>query len=218
MNLPAVKIARLHPSLAALAAAGVLVLLAACNVVPPAQDDPTRYFVLSDSPALPAQAAPAAGGLRIGLRSVRLEGYLKHREIVVRSGDNEVEFRDYRRWAEPLDAAVGRLLRGTLLASPGVAQVQAEPFSPDQDRDYDVSIEVRRLEGATGGAARFRASFSAMVEVSTAGANAHVVSRKLFIAPDAAWDGRDYDRLASLLTADVAALGQEILSELPARN
>ena len=175
--------------------------------------------MLSDSAAAPAQASPAAGGVRIGLRSIRLEGYLKHREMVVRSGDNEIEFRDYRRWAEPLDAAVGRVLRGTLLASPGVAQVQAEPFSADQERDYDVSIEVRRLEGAASGSGKFKASFTAMVEVSTPGANPHVVSRRLFVAPDAAWDGRDYDRLASLLTADVSALGpSEIISELPARN
>jgi uncharacterized lipoprotein YmbA len=215
MNHPSVKITRLHLSLAA---SGFLGLLAACNIVPPAQDDPTRYFVLSDSAASATQATPTAGGVRIGLRSVRLEGYLKRREMVVRAGDNEVEFRDYRRWAEPLDAAVGRVLRGALLASPGVAQVQAEPFAPDQDRDYDVSIEVRRLEGAASGPGKFRASFSAMIEVSTAGANPHVVSRRLFVAPDAPWDGRDFDRLASLLTADVSALGQEIISELPARN
>jgi uncharacterized lipoprotein YmbA len=218
MNHPAVKIARLHPFLAALAAAGALGLLAGCNIVPAAQDDPTRYFVLSDAAALPEQATPAAGGVRIGLKSVRLEGYLKRREMVVRAGDNEVEFRDYRRWAEPLDAAVGRALRGDLLASPGVAQVQSEPFALDQDRDFDVFIEVRRCEGALSGPGKFTASFTAMVEVSTAGANPHVVSRKLFVAPDAAWDGRDYDRLAGLLTADVSALGREILSELPARN
>jgi uncharacterized lipoprotein YmbA len=218
MNHPAVKTARQNLVLAAAAASGLLGFLPGCNIVPPVQDDPTRYFVLSDSAALPAEASPAAGGVRIGLKSVRLEGYLKRREMVVRSGDNEVEFRDYRRWAEPLDAAIGRALRGTLLASPGVAQVQAEPFALDQDRDFDVSIEVRRFEGAASAPGKFTASFSAMVEVSTAGANPRVVSRKLFVAPDAAWDGRDYDRLAGLLTADVSALGREILSELPAKN
>ena len=63
-------------------------------------------------------------------------------------GENEVEFRDYRRWAEPLDAGVARVLRARLLASPDVAQVYAEPFPADQDRDFDVSVEVTQVRGA----------------------------------------------------------------------
>ena len=138
--------------------------------------------------------------------------------MVVRTGDNEVEFRDYRRWAEPLDAAIGRVLRVRLLAAPEVAQVVTEPFPIDQERDFDVSIDIRRCEGSADASGKFAASLSATIEVSTAGANPHVVARKLFTAPAAAWDGRDFDRLASLLSADVSALGQEVVAELPARN
>ncbi len=203
--------------LAALAAAGLLGALAACNVAQPAQDDPTRYYVLSDGPAQAVQPQAPAGA-RVGLRAVRLEGYLKHREIVVRTGENEVEFRDYRRWAEPLDAAITRVLKAGLLGSAQVSQVSTEPFPLDQERDYDVAVEVRACEGAAGRSGSFGASFSAMVEVSTAGPSPRVVARRLFVAPGAAWDGRNFDRLASLLTADVSALSQEILSEIPARN
>ena len=138
--------------------------------------------------------------------------------MVVRMGDNEIQFRDYRLWAEPLDAAIARVLRTRFIASPDVAQVYAEPFPPGQDRDFDVSIEVRRFEGSANAAGRFTASLSAAIEISTTGANPRVVAHKVFVAPDAAWDGRDFDRLASLLTADVSALGQEVLADLPARN
>lgn len=201
--------------LAVLAGVGLLGGLAACNVAQPAQDDPTKYYVLSD---IPVPAAQVTSGARIGLSTVRLEGYLKRREMVVRSGGNEVEFRDYRRWAEPLDAGITRVVQARLLGSPKVAQVFAEPFPLDQERDYDVSIEVRSCEGTVGRSGSYGASFSATVEVSTAGPNPHVISRKLFAAPDAPWDGRDFDRLASLLTADVSALGQEVLADIPARN
>jgi uncharacterized lipoprotein YmbA len=204
-------------SLAPWAVVALLGLLAACDVVPPAQDDPTRYFVLSD-PAAQAVQAPAAGTARIGLKAVKLESYLKRREMVVRTGDNEVEFRDYRRWAEPLDAAVGRVLRLRLLEAPEVAQVYTEPFPVDQERDYDVSVDVRRCEGSAGLAGKSMASFSAAIEISTAGANPHVVARKLFTAPAGAWDGRNFDQLASLLSADISALGQEIVADIPARN
>jgi uncharacterized lipoprotein YmbA len=204
--------------LVTLALIGLAGALAACNVIQPAQDDPTRYFVLSDSPARQAQPPAAAAGVRIGLKAIRLESYLHRREMVVRTGDNEVQFRDYRRWAEPLDAAVARVLRTGFLASPDVAQVYTEPFPPDQERDFDVSVEVRKCEGSMTASGRYVASLSAAFEISTAGANSRVVARGTFAAPDAAWDGRDFDRLASLLTADVAALGKQILADLPPRG
>jgi uncharacterized lipoprotein YmbA len=197
---------------------GLLFALAACNVVQPAQEDPTRYFVLSDPAVPPGQAPAPSAGVRIGLKTVRLEGYLRRKQIVVRTGGNEIQFRDYRLWAEPLDAAIARVLRSRLLASPDVAQVYTEPFPPDPERDFDVSIEVSHFEGSAGAEGRYTASFSAAIEISTAGANPRVVAHKVFVAPDAAWDGRDFDRLARLLTADVSALGQDVLADLPARN
>jgi uncharacterized lipoprotein YmbA len=200
------------------AALGLLVI-AGCNVVPPAQEDATRYFVLSDT-GLPPPAgggAAAAGTLRVGLHTVRLEGYLKGRQMIVRNGANEVRFEDYRRWAEPLDAAVTRIVRSRLLAGSAVAQVYAEPFPFDQARDYDVSIEVTRFEGAEDASGKFVASLSATIEISTAGADSRVVSRRSFDAPVQGWDGADFDRLAQLLNTDVAALAQEVASELPAK-
>jgi uncharacterized lipoprotein YmbA len=191
-------------------------LLPGCNVAQPAQDDPTRYFVLSD-PATSTVAVPAASAPRIGLHAIRLESYLKHREMVVRTAANEVQFKDYRRWAEPLDAAVGRVLRVSLVTSDSVSQVLSEPFPFDQQRDYDVMVDVRRCEGSYEGSA-YKAEFSAFVEISTAGSDPKVVSRKLFTAPAADWDGTDYDRLASLLSADISALGQDIASSLPPKG
>jgi uncharacterized lipoprotein YmbA len=215
MKLPTTPRPRPLARLALVCAVG---LVAGCNVVPPAQDDPTRYYVLSDSAPAAPQAGPSQGGARIGLRAVQLEGYLRRREMVVRTGSNEVEFRDYRRWAEPLDAAIARILQARLQSSPAVAQAWVEPFPVDQDRDFDVSVAVSRCEGSASRSDRYVASLSATIEVSTAGPNAHVVARRVFAAPDAAWNGSDYERLAALLSADVAQLAQEVLAAVPAKN
>lgn len=204
-------------TLLSLVATAMVLVQSGCNVAQPAQDDPTRYFVLSDPPA-PAGLSPATPGARIGLKAVKLESYLRRREIVVRTGDNEVEFRDFRRWAEPLDTAVARVIRAKLLASPGVAQVVTEPFPADQDRDFDVSVEVRRCEGLASRSGHYAADFEATIEVSTAGTGPRVIARRTISAPDAAWDGSDFDRLAALLSADAAALGQEVAASLPQRN
>ena len=193
----------------------LLVALAGCNVVPPAQEDATRYFVLSDPAASANGVALPSGTLRIGLKSVVLEGYLKHREMIVRTGRNEVAFRDYRRWAESLDTAISRIVQATMQASPGVAEVDAEPFPFEQKRDFDVSIRILKCEGAESSSGKFTASFSAMVEISTTGDGAHVVARRLFVAPPEAWDGANFDRLAALLSMDAAALGRDVVAGIP---
>jgi uncharacterized lipoprotein YmbA len=193
---------------------GLAGLLAGCNLVPPPSDDPTRYFVLSE---VPAPAAAGAGGLRVGIRAIRLDGYLKRREMVVRTGANEVEFRDYRRWAEPLDEAVARVVRSGLLASGSVSQVWTHPFPADQDRDYDVSIEITRCEGLLA-SGRDEASVAAVFEIWTTGVNPHSVARKAFTGPAEGWDGRDFDRLTALLSSELGALGRDVAAALPPKS
>jgi uncharacterized lipoprotein YmbA len=209
-----------HPNTRLLTLCAALGLLASsgCNVVPPPQDDPTRFFVLSGAqlPAPEAVQAPS-GTLRIGIRTVRLESYLNRKEMVVRTGANEIKFEDYRRWADPLDASLTRIVRSRLLAAPTVAQVYAEPFPFDQSRDFDVSIDVVRFEGTMGSDGKFSASMAAVIEISTTGPGSRIISRKLFEAPAEGWDGTDFDRLAALLRADVDLLAQEVASELPAK-
>jgi hypothetical protein len=199
-----------------LVAVSLVAATAACDIVPPAQEDATQYFVLSD----PASAASPAehGPLRLGIKSVELEGYLKHREIIVRTGENEVAFRDYRRWAEPLDTRISRVVREVLASSPRVGEVAVAPFAFDQKRDYDVSIRVLRCEGARAASGRYDASFSASVEISTTGDDARVVARRTFSAPAQSWDGSNFDQLAGLLSRDAAALGRDILEGVPSKD
>lgn len=194
---------------------GLLAVVAGCNLVPPPTEDPTRYYVLSE---VPAPAAPAGGSLRVGIRAVRLDGYLKRREMVVRTGANEIEFRDYRRWAEPLDGAVAQVVRSALLASGSVADAWIEPFPADQERDYDVTIEVTRCEGYLPASGHAEASLAAVADIWTAGGIPHRVARRVFTAPSEAWDGRDFDRLAALLSQDIGALGRDIAAALPPKG
>lgn len=202
----------MKPSTAALSLAALGLAIAGCDVVPPPQSDATRFYVLAASPLA---SAPATGTLRIGLKNVELAAYLKTRDMIVRSGTNELVLQDYARWAEPLDAGIFRVIRTELSTGP-VGRIYAQPFPFDADRDYDVSVTILHCEGETVSFARSVARFSAVIEITTTGANARVAARRVFTAPDAAWNGHDYDRLAGLLSADVQALGREIISALPA--
>ena len=191
-----------------------LLLLAGCNVVPPAQSDYTRFYVLS-SPSLPA-AAPAANGLRLGLHSIDLAEYLHTRSIIVRQGANELSPDDFNRWAESLDAGIMRVLRTSLVAAPNVGRVFAQPFPLDSDRDYDITVTVLHCEGVRSGISGNTAHFSAIVEITSGGPNPKVVAHLNFAAPDSPWNGRDYAELAARLSEAASGLASEIVAALPA--
>ena len=204
---------KIPASTPAMAVSLLLLLMAGCNVVPPPQEDPSRFYILS-GPAAPA-AAQAPSGFKIALRAVRVDGYLRRKEMVVRTGENEVTFQDYHRWAEPLESSVGRVLRQALLSQPAVSQVLGDPLPVDSQPDFTVSVEVTQCEGENLGG-RESARFAAVVEVTAGGLGGKTLARRVYSAPAEAWDGRDFDRLAALLSSDVAGLARDIAGSLPA--
>jgi uncharacterized lipoprotein YmbA len=124
-----------------LAAAGLLLAcLAGCSLpLPQAQSDPTRFYVLSTSAAGGAAAANAPS---IHLRPVELASYIKSKPMILRRGDNEIEFREYARWGEPLELGIGRVLREELLARGAAGAVLASGLR-GVGVDYDYELTVR---------------------------------------------------------------------------
>jgi hypothetical protein len=193
-----------------------LLLPSACNVVPPAQGDFTRYYLLSAPPVSGSAEVAAPHGFTLGLRSIDVPEYLRTRSIVVRQGANELKLDEYDRWAEPLDAGIGRILRTSLAAAPNVGRVLAQPFPLDGDRDYDIAVTVLHCEGVRSGFIRNSEHFAALVDVTTGGPNPKIVAHLNFAAPDSKWDGHDYAQLAADLSEAVSGLAREIAAALPA--
>jgi hypothetical protein len=172
---------------------GAALLLAGCNVIPPPQADSTRTYVLTETlPSGQASGIPAAGRLRVGLKRVELGSYLDTSDMVVREGPNQIELKDYARWAEPLDAGIARILQDQLSAAPAIGRVYVQPFPFDAERDYDVRIVVLRCEGSIATGRRAAANFAASIEITTPGPESKVVARRIFVPPGEAWDGHDY--------------------------
>jgi uncharacterized lipoprotein YmbA len=200
-----------------------------CNVIPAAQNDPTKFYVLSaplgqaiESQANapggrvpPAANLPTEKKVRLGLKTIEVANYLKGPEMVVRSGTNEVTMQEYARWAEPIQAGVTRLLREQLAGAANVARIDMQPFPLDQPRDFDIAVTILHCEGAKGGAEGRGARFEASIRISTAGLTPELVARKIYTAPAAAWDGQNFDQLAQLLSADVQGLGAAIIEAVP---
>ena len=193
------------------ASAALCVLaFAACSIpIPQAETDPTRYYLLSGSTATPAP--PAANAPTVHLRAIDLANYLKARPIIVRRGDNEIQFREFARWGEPLDLGLGRVLREELLARGAVGAVVAPGLRAGfASYTHDLYVRVLACEGGAGGAVIFRAVW----ELSTVGAQAAVVARGDYRAPDLRWDAQSEGSLAAQLSVAVAGLAAEISAAL----
>jgi uncharacterized protein len=197
-------------------AAGIL-LVAGCSLpLPQAQSDPTRFYILST----PNAATPVVSDSRrpaVHLRQVEIANYLRARPMIVRRGENEIEFRDFSRWGEPLEIGIGRVLREELLAQ-GAAGVVMIPGlrAPHVEYDYGLVVRVLACEGAAGGGVLFRAVW----ELSTAGATPKPVAQGDYRAADLRWDGQNEATLAAALSQAVRGLGAEIASAIrkdPAR-
>lgn len=192
-----------------LAGAAVL-LLGGCSLLPQAQVDPTRFFVLSAT-APGAAAAPAARAPVVHLRPVELASYIKAKPIIVRRGDNEIEFREYARWGEPLELGIGRVLREDLLARGAAGAVLAAGLrATDMEYDYILVVRVLACEGGAGGTVHFRAVW----ELATTGAAAKEVARGEVQPTDLRWDGKNEGMLAGELSKAVALLAEDVATAL----
>lgn len=181
-------------------------LLGGCSFLPQAQTDPTRFYVLSALGG--TQLVPAAVKAPVvHLRPVELASYIKAKPIIVRRGDNEIEFREYARWGEPLELGIGRVLREDLVARGAAGAVFASGLrATDGDYDYALVVRVLACEGGSGGAVFFRAVW----ELSTVGIQPKVVARGEVQPGDLRWDGKSEAALAAQLSKAVAVLAEDI--------
>ncbi|HVS54138.1 MAG TPA: PqiC family protein [Opitutaceae bacterium] len=194
-----------------LACAATLALGGCSLPLPQAESDPTRYYLLAatsaGTPSTEAANAPA-----IHLRPVELANYIRSRPMIVRRGENEVEFRDYARWGEPLEQGIARVLREELLARGAASAVQTTGARAAMaGYDFELSVRVLASEGAANGAVDFRARW----ELTTVSDKERVVASGDFRPKDLRWDPKNDATLAAALSKAVGGLAAEIAAGLP---
>jgi uncharacterized lipoprotein YmbA len=128
--------------------AASLALLAACGT--PAR---INYFTLTVAPAPPG-AVPAARAPSVYVGPVTIPETVDRPQMVKRLDANQVEIVDLDRWAEPLKAAIQRLVAETLSRELGGAAVMTSRQSATLAFDFRVAIDVQRFDfSASEGAA-----------------------------------------------------------------
>ncbi|MCX6938606.1 MAG: PqiC family protein [Verrucomicrobia bacterium] len=196
-------------------------LLAGCSFLPQPKQDPTRYYVLTGPSVAATNQGLVKGTLKIGVRSVSIAPYLDGKAMIVRRGENEIDYCEYARWAEPLATGVSRMLIARLQGSDQVARVVSQPFPFDVPRDVDVAINVLRCEGRVRDdgvtVVDFRCDLEVIRVAGKESVGGEVLLREVFEATGVDWKEGDYAGLARGLSTAVAQLTDAIIAALPAK-
>ncbi len=191
--------------------AAALLLTSGCQIVPDAKPDPTRFYVLSN-PDTADYVPGEVSGITLGLSEIRLPRYLADsRAMAVRNSANGITYRDFDRWAEPLDEGSKRVLRVALTTSPRIARVLTLPFPAGVERDYDLQITVLAAEGMESGTIQ-QVQLALDYTISTPAGE--LVTHGIYRAPTREWDGTSAE-LARLLSLAIGASAEPIAQALP---
>lgn len=172
--------------------------------IPQAEADPSRFYVLNTmTPPLGGGAEAKAPAMT--LQPVEVASYLRSRPMIVRRGENEIQFREFARWGEPLELGIARVLREELLARGAASEVRMGVGAGDE---VGLSVRVLACEGGADGSVLFRAVWELTRRGS--GGQAEAAARGEYRAQNLRWDGKSESSLAGQLSAAVAGLAGEI--------
>lgn len=140
-------------------------LAAACSLNP--KSDPTTYYVLStlgDDPYLwsaaglnaedavgerPPTGTPLAA--KIGVGPLSFPQYLERTRMVTRVAENELQFSEIHRWAQPLGEAFRSALAQDLGFLLGAQNLILHPWYRTESPEYTARIDVTRFERDASG-------------------------------------------------------------------
>lgn len=122
------------------------VALAACNTSPP-----VRYFSLE--PVFEVVENSAEVQPIVGLGQLRTPNFLFRSQLVTRDRGGELVVHDFRRWSEPLDQAIHRVVAANTDSLVNDMTVIGFPYESQIRPDYRVHGNVERFDTDTSGEA-----------------------------------------------------------------
>lgn len=192
---------------------GLAVLTAGCSFLQPAKSESHYYLLAPANPPAVAGHTNAGPAFAVRLRPVELAEFLNTRDMAVRTGENEIRFALYHRWAEPLDAGIRRVLAANLRAEPTVRAVLTDQAPPPHFPVYTISVYVLSCEGASTNHVG-SAMFEAFWEITGPDPRNAVIGQGVFRAAPASWTPGDYGQLARELSRALADFGSVLVDTI----
>ena len=201
-----------------LLALAVSIGLAGCAVT-----DPTQFYALSRPVAASPESrvsasiastpsptgADTTSAVSIGVGPVTTPSYLHRSQIVTRTGDDQMHFAMFHRWAEPLDDGIARVLAEEIGARVPTDRIVMYPWRGVVARalQYQVVVVVMRLDGRRGGDVTLDARWRILGKDGN-----ELIFRRSTMTEIATGPG--YEPMIAAMTRAVVALGQEIAAEI----
>jgi uncharacterized protein len=165
-----------------------------------------RYYALSSMPA--GQQIPKGKSLAhnavIGIGPIKLADYLDESQIITRSSDHQLIKAEYDRWAGSLKNNLTNVLAENLGDLLRTDRIFLYPWRTSVTLDYQVLVDIIRLDGRLGEAAWLVARWSILEgpEKQVLKMNRSSISEPV--------SGSDYAAVVAAQSLALAKLGQEI--------
>jgi hypothetical protein len=177
-------------------------MLAGCGA-----SDHSRFYVLTEHPALVARSVAASPTTTIALGAVKLPAALDRPQMARRLNSDEISYSEYDRWAGPLDDMVRRVLIADLEGRlpPGMVLIDDNPTSP---ASLTIAVDVLRFDADAAGQVTLKARWQML---DRSGSLVGIPRDAMIVKPGS---GRDAEAVAATMSGAVADLATQIAASL----
>ncbi len=178
----------------------VFLPLAGCG----ATSQPSKFYLLNSFSSSENGIAKAPSGLAIGIGPINIPEYVDRPQIVTRISANGLDLAEFHKWAEPLKDNIPQVLADNMSILMKTDQVASYPWRRTTPIDYQVTIDVTRLDTAPDGEAHLIARWHIFGEDTRTVLD---TKKAHFTAP---LQGSDYASIVSALNQTIGDLSRGI--------
>jgi uncharacterized lipoprotein YmbA len=177
-------------------------MLAGCGA-----SDHSRFYVLTEHPALVARSVAASPTTTIALGAVKLPAALDRPQMARRLNSDEISYSEYDRWAGPLDDMVRRVLIADLEGRlpPGMVLIDDNPTSP---ASLTIAVNVLRFDADAAGQVTLKARWQML---DRSGSLVGIPRDAMIVKPGSSGDA---EAVAATMSDAVADLATQIAASL----
>lgn len=170
------------------------------------KSQPTRFYTLTSMADDTSSGEEKSGtrDLSIGIGPVKLADYLTQSRIVTRTGANKIDQADFDQWSGSLQNNVSNVLADNIGRLLGTEKIVVHPWRSFMTIDYQVVVDIVRLDGQPGDEATLEARW-----IVLAGRDNSIIDIKRSTIIEAT-DAPGYASLAAAQSRALGRLSKEI--------
>jgi uncharacterized lipoprotein YmbA len=175
-----------------------------------------QHFVLGGNGQQTSHAlAERLAGVSLGLRQVKMVGYLNSPLIIVRHGAHELRFSEFNRWGEDLGSGVVRAVAAGLAGRAAFEGIDVVPWAVRARHDFIIQLHLLHFEGLVPEEAATEGGASVLVQWEVIRQlDGMVLARGTTDYRARGWQVGDYGALVTLFESGLNELSDDLIAGL----